>query len=209
MRGFVCAIGVCLALLAVDIADSPATSACHPTFTDPILRANLDEDRALEAVTRTNVSCAHEIAFGIDDQCRGQRNSFRMPGKGFRNERRVLDANRTPDGREFFYILREPEHRAPELGTAALVHLVRLAPDACPVPRLLFVYRADKPLLPPPRGHTLAGFDVEIAELSSRYRGAEIRLVEMFGGTATERRRVTLLRYSPRGDRYVIYRPKL
>jgi hypothetical protein len=209
MRGLVVVCALLLAVLAGRAADSSARLGCHPTFTDPLLRANLDRDRAFEVVTVTNVSCAHEIAFGVEDHCRGQRKAYRLPGKGFRNERRVIEANRVSDGREFFYILREPENRAPDLGTAALLHLAQPATGACPVPRFLFRYRADAPPLPPPRGHTLTGFDVELVELSTRYRGLEIRLVEMFGGMGTEKRRVTFLRYSPRTDRYVIYRRTL
>jgi hypothetical protein len=69
------------------------------------------------------------------------------------------------------------------------------------------VYRAEEPLIPPPPGWELAGFDVDLVELSSRYRGTEIRLVETFTREGRDRRRVTLLRYAPRADRYVIYRP--
>jgi hypothetical protein len=111
------------------------------------LRANLDRDRALEAVTITNVSCAHERAFGIQDACRGER-QYQLPGSGFRHELRVAEANGRADGREFFYILRQPDTRAPELGTSALVHLVQRSPGTCGVPRLLFVYRSNEPPLP-------------------------------------------------------------
>lgn len=207
MRGLVVVTVLGLALLAGQVAESPARLTCHPTFTTPILRANLDRDSALEAVTVTNVTCAHEIAFGVEDRCGGQRRRYRLPGTGFRNERRIAEANRVPDGREFFYILRQPETRAPELGTAGLVHLVRPAPDACPRPRSVFLYRAADPPLPLPRGATLKGFDVELAELHSRSPGLEIRLVELLSGMSSEQRRITLFRYARQADRYVIYSP--
>jgi hypothetical protein len=189
---------------ATAVREAPAMRACHPSITETILRANLDRDRALEAVTTTNVSCAHERAFGIHDACHGER-QYRLPGSGFRHELRVAEANGRADGREFFYILRQPETRAPELGTSALVHLVQRSPGTCGVPRLLFVYRSDDPPLPPPVGYTPTDFDVELLELSKRYRGLEVRLVELFGGRGPEMRRVTLLRYSRQGDRYVTY----
>ncbi len=205
MRGLLAALGVALALLAGEIGNAPAAPSCHPSFTDPLLRANLDRDPALEVVTGTNVSCAHEIAFGVTDECRGRRKEHRLPGRGLRNERKVVEANRLADGREFLYILRQPDSAAPELGTAALVHLARIAPGSCPVPRLLFWYQADRPPIPPPRGITLSAFDVEVMELNARYKGMEIRLVELFSGRSTVRRRITLLRYSRGTDRYVIY----
>jgi hypothetical protein len=62
---------------------------------------------------------------------------------------------------------------------------------------------------PPPPGYELTRFDVDLVELSSRYRGTEIRVAEFFTRQRAERRRVTLLRYSVRADRYVVYSPKL
>jgi hypothetical protein len=77
------------------------------------------------------------------------------------------------------------------------------------VPRQLFLYRASEPLIPPPSGFELGAFDVDLVELSSRYRGREVRLTESFERSGVGRRRVTLLRYSARADRYVVYSPKL
>jgi hypothetical protein len=105
--------------------DAPARSTCHPTTTTPLLRANLDRDREVEEVTATNLSCAHEMAFGVQDECDGRPNHHRLRGSGFRNERRVFNANARADGDEFLYILRQPETRAPDLGTSALIHLVK------------------------------------------------------------------------------------
>ena len=209
MRGFLVASACFLATLAGGVGESPATSSCHPSIATTVARANLDRGRGREEVTATNVSCAHEYAYAIKDVCGYHATSHWLTGTGFLDERRVLDANSTRDGAELFYILRRGNHRAPDLGTAALVHLVRLAPDTCPVPRFVFLYRAAEPLLPPPPSSRLAGFDVTVVELRSRYRGREIRLTETFTRPRGEQKRTILLRYSPPADRYVVYSPKL
>jgi hypothetical protein len=178
-------------------------------MTAPVLSANLDRDRSLEEVTATNVNCAHEIAYGINDVCPYDKKHHWLIGTGFQKKRQVLEANGVADGREFFYVLERAEHRAPDIGTAGLVHLVRLTSDRCPLPRFIFLYRADEPLLPPPPSYELARFEVAVVELSTRYRGREIRLTETFTRSGTEKRRVQLLRYSSRADRYVMYSPKL
>jgi hypothetical protein len=189
--------------------ESPARTACHPTVTSPVLRANLDGDRAREEVTITNVNCAHEYAYGVNDVCPHYRTHHWLPGTGFHDTRAVVDANGIGDGRELFYVLRRGPHRAPDLGTAALVRLVRVSPDRCPVPRSLFLYRTSEPLLPPPRGVGLSRFDVQLVELSSRYAGPEIRVRETFMRRGIEQQRTMLLRYSRLADHYVIYSPKL
>jgi hypothetical protein len=212
MRGLPIALWVAVAAFAVPGDDSRAAGACHPTITQPVLRANLDRDRAAEEITLTNMNCAHEYAYGINDACGSASHMTHhwLKGIGVQEARAVVEANRVADGREFFYVLHRADHRAPDLGSAGLVHLVRVTPDRCPLPRFLFLYRADEPLLPPPRGASLARFEVTLVELSSRYPGTEIRLVETFSRDgAGSRRRVTLLRYSRRADRYVIYSPKL
>jgi hypothetical protein len=196
-------------IAAARAVDSPARASCHPTITTPLFRANLDRDRAREEVTATNVSCAHEYAYGVADQCAYHRQHHWLSGSGIQTERRIVQANGIADGREFFYVLRRSPARAPDLGTAAVVHLVRLSARRCPAPRHVFLYRAAEPLMPPPSGFELKDFDVALVELSFRYRGLEVRLTETFDREGAERRRVTLLRYSIRADRYVVYSPKL
>jgi hypothetical protein len=71
------------------------------------------------------------------------------------------------------------------------------------------LYRGDDPLLPPPPGFDLTAFDISVVPLTTRYRGKELRLRETFAREQEETRRTTLLRYSARADRYVIYSPKL
>jgi hypothetical protein len=46
-------------------------------------------------------------------------------------------------------------------------------------------------------------------QLTSRYAGLELRLVELFEGVGGEVRRITLFRYSRVADRYVVYSRKL
>ena len=198
-----------MAALAGGSAEAPATSACHPTITVPVVRANLDRDRAIEEVTLTNMNCAHEYTYGINDLCGARKTHHWLSGLGLQDSRSVVEANSVADGREFFYVVRRAAHRAPDLGVAGLVHLVRVTPDRCALPRFLFLYRADEPLLPAPAGARMDRFDVGLVELSSWYRGTEIRLTETFTRGPVKQRRTMLLRYSRRADRYVIYSPKL
>lgn len=196
-------------IAAVDVTSSPATTACHPTTTTTIRRGNLDTDRAREAITATNVSCAHDYSLQIIDECAYQRQSHWLRGSGRIAHDEIVEANDRDDGRELFYILRRADAHAPDIGTAGLVHLRRIRSTRCPTPRFLFLYRGDDPLLPPPRGFDLTSFDVNLVQLTTRYRGREIRLLETFTRAQTETRRTTLLRYSAIADRYVIYSPKL
>ena len=209
MRIAILALVLAAGVAATRVVDSPARADCHPTMTTPVLRANLDHDRGREEVTITNVSCAHEYAYGIADQCAYHRQHHVLAGTGVQKKRSVVEANGVADGREFFYVLNRDPARAPDLGTAAIVHLVRLSSRRCPAPRHVFLYRATEPLMPPPPGFELSSFEVDLVELSSRYRGLEVRLTETFDRQDVDRRRVMLLRYSARADRYVVYSPKL
>ena len=209
MRIAILALVLAAGVAATRVVDAPASADCHPTMTTPVLRANLDRDRGREEVTITNVSCAHEYAYGVADQCAHHRQHHWLAGTGIQKERRVVEANGVADGREFFYVLNRDPARAPDLGAAAVVHLVRLSTRRCPVPRHVFLYRATEPLLPPPPGFELSSFDVDLVELSTRFRGLEVRLTETFDRQGVARQRVILMRYSVRADRYVVYSPKL
>jgi hypothetical protein len=209
VRGLLLTAALVVVVVLGWIGDSSAINTCHPTMTTTALRANLDRDRTHEEITTTNVSCDHEYAYGVRDFCEHRWASHWLNGTGLLDSRRVLQANGVRDGMEFFYVLRRSDHRAPDLGTAALVHLVKLAPRKCASLRYLFRYQAAEPLLPPPGGSTLVRFDVALTELSSRYRGTEIRLIETFEHPSGDKRRTTLLRYSRLADRYVVYSPKL
>jgi hypothetical protein len=196
------------ALLAGSVGDSAATTACHPNTTTPILRGNLDRDASREVITATNVTCSHEYAYSIDDRCLNVTNHHWLSGQGIQRERKLANVNgNARDGREFFYVFRR--ERPDDIGSAHLVHLVLMAPNRCPRPRYLFRYESSEPLLPPPRAAELTEFNVAPVQLSSRYKGLEIRLAETFKRGNERFTRTMLLRYSPRADRYVVYRPQL
>jgi hypothetical protein len=204
------ALGIVLAAaLAGHTANSTATTECHPTSTMTIHRGNLDGDSAPETVTSTNVTCDHDYSLSIVDECQHVRKSHSLRGIGRRGRSEILEANHRNDGRELLYVLSREDAHAPDIGTAGLVHLRRLRSGGCPTPRFLFVYRGDDPLMPPPPGFDLTAFDVSVVQLTTRFRGSEIRLRETFARGQTEMRRMTLLRYSAPADRYVVYRPSL
>jgi hypothetical protein len=194
---------------ATHAADSDGTARCHPTITRTIRTGNLDTDRAREEIAATNVSCAHDYSLSVIDQCAYHRQSHWLRGSGAIAHDEVLEANERNDGRELFYVLRRGDAHAPDIGTAGLLHLRRIRSTRCPTPRFLFLYRGDEPLLPPPAGFDLTAFEIRVMQLSTRYLGKELRLRETFRRGQEETRRTTLLRYSARADRYVIYRPKL
>lgn len=209
MRGLFLVLIVGSWCLAGQISDSPATTRCHPPIPTTLRSGNLDTDTHREVVTATNVTCAHEYSFSIVDECVHQNQTHWLRGMGQIDSHQIVEANGRSDGRELFYVLRRDQGRAPDLGTAALVHLSRLHSLRCPKPRFLFLYQGEDPLIPPPRGLDLSAFEVSLVELTRRYRGREVRLVETFVRGQTERRRTTLLRYSAKADRYLIYSPKL
>jgi hypothetical protein len=209
MRG-IFTLGLLLAVgVAGHAANSSATTDCHPTMTSTIREGNLDSDRAREAITATNVTCAHDYSLAIVDECLHVRKSHSLRGMGRIAHHELIEANHRNDGRELFYVLRRADAHAPDIGTAGVVHLRRLRSTGCPTPRFLFVYRGDDPLVPPPQGFDLAAFDVSVVQLTTRFRGREIRLLETFTRGQTQKLRTTLLRYSAAADRYVIYRPRL
>lgn len=200
---------VLAAALSIDATNSPARTNCHPTSTTTVRRGNLDTDRAREAVTATNVNCDHDYSLSIVDECPHVSKSHSLRGIGRIAQHEIIEANHRNDGRELFYVLSRDDAYAPDIGTAGVVHLRRLRSTGCPTPRFLFVYRGDDPLIPPPQGFDLTAFDVSVVQLTTRFRGSEIRLLEIFSRGQTQIRRATLLRYSAAADRYVIYSPKV
>lgn len=196
-------------VVAGQVSDSRGTTDCHPTTTTTIRRANLDSDSQREAVAATNVTCAHDYSLSIVDECEHRQQSHWLRGMGATRTVEIVEANSRNDGRELFYVLRRGKSRAPDLGTAAVVHLSAVHSRRCRMPRFLLIYQANDPAIPPPRGWDLSGFDAFVGELTRRYPGREIRLVETFIRGQAERRRTMLLRYSSKADRYVIYSPKL
>jgi hypothetical protein len=203
--------------LAVAVgANAPSLEArpmCHPILTDRILQANLDRDAALENVLETAgpVDCAHTAlidALAVEDACGGSKRTYWVGSGWSRDRAEIVEADARRGRSELFYVLRKPASRRPDIGSAGIVHLAARTRRACPRPRFLFAYRADAPPVRPPPGATPIAFDVTLANITSRYRGQEVRIAETFADTAGERRRLTFLRYRAAGDRYVVYAVK-
>lgn len=193
MRIALILLALALTILAGRASDSPATSGCHPTMTDTILRANLDRDRALEAVEATNVSCGHAYALSVRDSCGGVTQTHRLRGAGQREEVRVEEANAQPDGRELFYALHGSIAKGIERSAVAVVHLAKPTRTACPQPRYLFLFRPDR---------KLRAFDARLADLDPRHRGRELRLREVY----ETNQRLRWFRYDRAAQTYVAYR---
>lgn len=191
MRGLILALLVAVALCMGEIADSPAKTTCHPTFTDPILRANLDRDGELEVVNATNVSCAHDHALSIDDRCRAQTRHYALPGLGQRRQVVNVEANAQRDGKELFYVFRASS-KGIQGGAAAVLHLAPRRQGACPTPKYLFLFRP---------GQEVRSFEAQLGEFSKRYPGREVWLREVLSSQV----RVRFFRYDPRVARYVAY----
>lgn len=191
MRGVILALVFAVALLTGEIADSPAKTTCHPTFTDPILRANLDRDGELEVVNATNVSCAHDYALSIDDRCRAQTRHYPLPGLGQRRQVVNAEANAQRDGQELFYVF-STSSKGIERGVAAVVHLAPRRQGACPTPKYLFLFRP---------GQEVRSFEAKLGEFNRRYAGREVWLREVLPSEV----RVRFFRYDHRVARYIAY----
>jgi hypothetical protein len=191
MRGVFLALVFAVALCTGEIADSPARTTCHPTFTDPILRANLDRDGELEVVNATNVSCAHDYALSIDDRCREQTRHYPLPGRGRQRQVANVEANAKPDGRELFYAIRDST-KGIEGGGVAVLHLAPRRQGACPTPKYLFLFRP---------GQQVRSFEAQLGEFNRRYAGREVWLREVL----PSRVRVRFFRYDRRVARYIAY----
>jgi hypothetical protein len=189
------------------LATAPVAFASHPDRLVE-LRANLDADRALERVVGAEGSTVDHDRFFADvklfDVCAGREREHRLTATYVRlGDVKIVQA----DGRGRREVLAVVNGRENE-GEAKLVRLVARRGSACPVPRALFAYRADRRPFLPPQLLPLVNFRVEVVELERRYRGRELRLTEYYQarGMLSSRTRELLYRYVRSSDRYVHYR---
>jgi hypothetical protein len=176
-----------------------AAPTCHPGRMTTV-RANLDGDAAKEIVVAAeNQNCAHTSYFSfvsVRNRCAGEWRTLQLvsettPLRAFR----VVDADGLTKRREVFFATGK---------TAKVVRLVERR-GRCPSPVALYTYTPS----PVPVGYEWSGFSAELGELTSDFRGLELRVTEFYGGgtPGQVRRRETLFRYDRARKRYVEYAP--
>ena len=197
-------IAVAFAALAASAAGlsgpAPARPVCHAIGPRVLARGNVDVDRKLETLAELEgpVDCAHSgyiARMQIVDVCRGRMLTYGLSATYRRPEERIdqgtiIEADGLAGRREAFFVV----HGATgDSGEAAVVHLVARRRGACPRPRFLFHYRP---------GLGVHEFNVEIADLSGRFPGLEVRVTE-HTGVGGDDISVQLFRYDRARGKYV------
>jgi hypothetical protein len=188
-------VAVALVALAANGGRSAAAPACHPIVSRVAARVNLDRDRSVETVREWHgaTDCAHTSfieSVTVDDVCAETAKSYVLAqATGSAEPVGRLERTLTVDadgrrGSELLFLFHDLSSK-PQTVLAGLVHLTG-APGACPTPHFLFRHRSS------------GTFNVFVADLTKRFAGKEIRLVE--AGTTS------LFRYSRARDTYVPYR---
>jgi hypothetical protein len=191
-----------VAFAAAVSGPAPARPACHPIGLHVLARGSLDADPEPETLAELDgpVDCAHSAfvaSMQIVDTCKGRRSTYAVSASYRRPDQRldrgtILEADGRRGRREAFFVA----HGATaDSGEAAIVHLVAPRRGVCPGPRFLFRYR-------PTPG--VDAFDVELAELSKRFPGLEVRVTEQIGVD----RFVRTYRFDRVRGRYVLFASK-
>ena len=157
---------------------TPARPTCHPIRPHVLARGSLDTDSRAETLAELEgpVDCTHSAFVAemeIADVCRG-RATYSVSATYRRASERldrgvIVEADGRRARREAFFVV---HGTTGDSGEAAVVHLVAPRRGACPRPRFLFRYRP---------GAGVDEFDVELADLTKRFRGLEVRVTERFG----------------------------
>jgi hypothetical protein len=174
-----------------------AAPTCHPGRMTTV-RANLDGDAAKEIVVAAdNQNCAHTSHYSfvtVRDRCAGKWRSLQLVSeptslRGFG----VVDADGWTRRREVFFATGK---------TAKVVRLVERR-GRCPSLVALYTYKPS----PIPDGYDWSGFSAELGDLTSEFRGLELRVTEFYaaGEPGPGVQRVTLFRYDSGRQRYVQY----
>jgi hypothetical protein len=187
-------VGV-LAAVAASGHAAPVASACHPDRLTQ-QRVNLDGDSAKEEVIAADTHDCQHTSFRayvhIRDRCHG---SWRLYDLGSEAEVlqqfKIVNADARTKRPEVFFVTRGLGPVAS--GVAAVVRLDDRT-SGCARVRALFRYT--------PKDPGLQSFDVQLKDLTPRFRGLEIVLTE--GKEVAQR--ITHYRYDRLLDRYVVYR---
>lgn len=203
--------GLLTGVLLLCFAAVPAAAFVKPVT----LTGDLDGDGDPEKVEAVRIDLqAVEDAFDrtavrVSDTCRGQTVRRHVAGPQDNLAKLRLKPLDPRPGREIFVDLRSGA--SGRLGEARVVAWRRGGPR-CRRPRSLFAYRSERPS-PSPAGATreVSSFLLRARELTPRFRGTELQLVEQFlrrrePSCCGSIRKTTLLRYGRAKDRYVPYR---
>jgi len=185
------------------------------TFKTVTLTADLDGDAGLEKVEaeRVKVEGAEarfdQTAIRVSDTCDGQIVSRRVAGPQDTLTLLRLKPLDTRTGREVFVDMRSGA--SGRLGEARVIAWRKRGGTPCRGPRSLFAYLSSHPTVSPPGAtREVSFFSLRAKELSRRFGGTELQLVEQFlkrgePGCCGSIRKTTLLHYSRPADRYVPY----
>ena len=203
------------AIIAVALALASLPAFASGAITEAT-QLNLDTDPDLEEIVPLTVSDPDggpQKSIVLYDSCGGTQQAFRLGTPQDNVDVVVQEVDGTTASPEIRLI-----GSSGAAGRVGIVLLARLgsarATRGCPSVVSLFRYSSVDPKPRPPKGYAVAGFGVRYKDLTSRYRGKEIELVEGLarrGGAlcCPSRKRVTHLRYDTKRDRYVRYAVRL
>ena len=184
-------------------------------FVEPVTRfGDLDGDAAREKVQAVRVdvrgveNAFDRTAIQVSDTCRGRSVRRRVAGPQDNLATLRLKNLDARSGAEIIADLRSGA--SGRLGEARVVAW-RRSGVACRTARSLYTYRSERPTSAPAATiGEVSFFSLRPKELTARFRGAELVLVEQFlkkgePGCCGSVRKRTLLRYSRAKDRYLPY----
>jgi hypothetical protein len=214
-------VRVTRAASAVALAAIVLAAPAYGLFKPKTVSGNLDGDPAAEQVTAVRVPSAvdpndddlAQVAVNVLDTCPTGATDQRIAGpEEALVTLRLLDADTRP-GKEALI-----DMRAGASGRHGLLRLVSLRPGpaggACEVPHNDFSYLSTRPTRHPRGAGALTDFEIAVKDLSRRYKGKEVRLLEGWA-TPTDAlccptfEKTSLYRYDRAKDRYVRYSAKV
>ena len=191
-----------------------AVPLAHGQVTKPV-EADLDSDPAPEHLVVTDVTTdqftQHNVQ--LQDTCAGAPVSYDL----LRQPQDIIDrlrVVRAVGGDRPDILVVAVSGASGRAGVAELERYDDAQPGSgeggCTQPKVLFSYDSTNPRPRPPRHFAVAGFRISVRNLTRRFRGREIRLVEGLAGPhdalcCPSRLRVSRLRYDRARDRYVRY----
>ena len=188
------------------ITAGPALAAKAPS-----VRGELDGDRQPERVSSAPVEerGARLIKLRIADRCGRTRIVRTVSGKHEAVTLLKLVAADIRRGRELLFQMHDGAAR--RAGEARLVAWRRTGRTRrCRAPRVLLRYSTRRPTRLPPGAHQLSAFELSAKQLTDRFAGREVLLVERFARLGDDAccpsiARRTSYRYDRGRDRYVRY----
>jgi hypothetical protein len=207
--------------VAATVAGALLAASAYAIFKPKTVTGNMDTDPAAEQVTAVRIPSSvdpndddlAQVAVDVLDTCPAGPTDQRIAGpEEALVTLRLLDADTRP-GTEALI-----DMRAGASGRHGLLRLVSLRPGPaggpCEVPHNDFSYASTRPTRHPRGAGALTDFEIAVKDLSRRYKGKEVRLLEGWAKPTDALccptfEKTSLYRYDRARDRYVRYSAKV